>query len=269
MSRSCSRIPWSGRPIDRLVVALAAPPSSPSSSRRVAVADLRREVQIEQPSKVARCCGRLHDGRGERRPQLSRSTMSTLADRAHRVDGLGRAHRAARAAQRGRRTSTVRSSRLIDSFELLLMARFWSLACLSTTPRVRCDGVLVEGVEAEREQRVRPVDASPRWTAPSSAPSRAAPARCARAARRAPRRPRHPRQDDRLLALGVGVVEVQVEAAALERLGQLAAGVGGEHDERPPGRDDRAELGDRHLEVARAPRAAGPRPRRRPCRSRR
>ena len=56
--------------------------------------------------------------------------------------------------------------------------------------------------------------------------------------------------DDRPLALGVGVVEVQVEAAALHRLGQLAAGVGGQHHERPPGRRDGAELGDGHLEVA-------------------
>jgi hypothetical protein len=42
---------------------------------------------------------------------------------------------------------------------------------------------------------------------------------------------------------------VEVEAAALERLGQLAGGVGGQHDERPALRNDRAELRDGDLEV--------------------
>jgi hypothetical protein len=42
---------------------------------------------------------------------------------------------------------------------------------------------------------------------------------------------------------------VQVEAAPLQRLGQLAGGVGGQHDDRPPGGGDGAELGDGDLEV--------------------
>ena len=59
----------------------------------------------------------------------------------------------------------------------------------------------------------------------------------------------HLRQHDLPLAGGVRVVEVQVEAAPLEGLRQLAARVGGEDDQRAAYGDDGAELGDGHLEV--------------------
>ena len=62
--------------------------------------------------------------------------------------------------------------------------------------------------------------------------------------------PRHLAGDDRPLALGVRVVEVQEQAAALDRLGQLAARVGRQHHERTAGGGDRAQLGDGDLEVA-------------------
>ena len=51
------------------------------------------------------------------------------------------------------------------------------------------------------------------------------------------------------LALDVRVVEPEVEAAALERLGQLARVVRGQQHERVRARLDHAELGDRDLEV--------------------
>ena len=55
---------------------------------------------------------------------------------------------------------------------------------------------------------------------------------------------------DVLLALETRVVDVQVEAAALERLRQLAGVVRREDHDRPPRRaHDRAQLGNRHLEV--------------------
>src|SRR2546421_320312 len=57
----------------------------------------------------------------------------------------------------------------------------------------------------------------------------------------------HP--DDVLLALEVGIVEVQIEAAALQRLRELACVVRGHHDQRPLLAGDRAQLRDRHLEV--------------------
>src|SRR5687767_11183711 len=59
----------------------------------------------------------------------------------------------------------------------------------------------------------------------------------------------HPGQHDLLLALDGRVVDVQVEAAALERLRQLPGVVGGEEHERDLVGGHRAQLGDRHLVV--------------------
>jgi hypothetical protein len=56
--------------------------------------------------------------------------------------------------------------------------------------------------------------------------------------------------DDLELVLELRVVEPEVEAAALQRLGQLARVVGGEEHDRARPRLDAAELGDRDLEVA-------------------
>ena len=55
--------------------------------------------------------------------------------------------------------------------------------------------------------------------------------------------------DDLHLALDRRVVEPEVEAAALQRLGQLARVVRGEDDDRQGRRRDPAQLGDRDLEV--------------------
>ena len=55
--------------------------------------------------------------------------------------------------------------------------------------------------------------------------------------------------DDLQLVLEVGVVEPQVQAAALQRLGELAGVVGGQQDDRPCPRLDPAELGNADLEV--------------------
>ena len=49
---------------------------------------------------------------------------------------------------------------------------------------------------------------------------------------------------------GDGEVQVQEQAAPLERLGQLAGRVGGEQHERAPGRGDGAQFGHGDLEVA-------------------
>jgi hypothetical protein len=58
------------------------------------------------------------------------------------------------------------------------------------------------------------------------------------------------RAEDGALAFGVREGDPVVEAAALERVVQLARAVGGEHDDRRRGRGERAELGDGDLEVA-------------------
>ena len=55
--------------------------------------------------------------------------------------------------------------------------------------------------------------------------------------------------DDLHLALQLRVVEPEVEAASLQRLGQLARVVRGEDDDRHRRRRDLAQLGDRDLEV--------------------
>ena len=56
-------------------------------------------------------------------------------------------------------------------------------------------------------------------------------------------------QQDPAFQLGAGEVDVQEQAATFERLGQLAGGVGGQHDERRPLGGDGAQLGDGHREV--------------------
>ena len=60
---------------------------------------------------------------------------------------------------------------------------------------------------------------------------------------------RHAGAHDRDLAVERGVSDPVVEAAALERVVQLARAVRGQHHDRPPLGADRADLGDRDLEV--------------------
>ena len=55
--------------------------------------------------------------------------------------------------------------------------------------------------------------------------------------------------EDLQLALQVGIVDPVIEAAALQRVVDLARAVGGDDDDRRLRRLDRAELGNRHLEV--------------------
>ena len=50
-------------------------------------------------------------------------------------------------------------------------------------------------------------------------------------------------------AIDVGKIEIVIEAAAAQRVRQFARGVGGQHDARDRKRRDRAEFGDRDLEV--------------------
>ena len=59
----------------------------------------------------------------------------------------------------------------------------------------------------------------------------------------------HLGEDDLLLALHVGVVDVEEEAAPLERLGELTGVVRGEEHQRDLLGGERAQLGDRHLVV--------------------
>src|SRR5262249_12033194 len=56
---------------------------------------------------------------------------------------------------------------------------------------------------------------------------------------------RDPRVDDPHLLLEAGVLDVEVETAAAERIADLAAAVGSQYDVRTVDRLDRAELGNR------------------------
>ena len=60
---------------------------------------------------------------------------------------------------------------------------------------------------------------------------------------------RHPGQHDLLLPLEVGIVDVQEQAAPLQRLRQLSGVVGGQEDQRDLGGAHGPELRDRHLIV--------------------
>ncbi len=59
----------------------------------------------------------------------------------------------------------------------------------------------------------------------------------------------HPRSNDLGLAPAVRVLDPVIEAAALERVVELARAVGGDHHQRPAASGNGAELRDRHLEV--------------------
>ena len=128
-------------------------------------------------------------------------------------------------------------------------ARSWSEACLSTTPRVSAIAFSSRSpISSATSVRAQSTDSAIDGAFFSSR-SRSRPIVVDQLARDPVVEVGHLRGDDLALALGVRVVEVQVEAAPLDRLGQLAAGVGGEHDVRAAYGGDGAELGDRDLEV--------------------
>ena len=56
-------------------------------------------------------------------------------------------------------------------------------------------------------------------------------------------------EQDRRFAVDVGKIEIVIEAAAAQRIRQFARGVGGQHDAWDRHRLDRAEFGNRDLEV--------------------
>jgi hypothetical protein len=60
---------------------------------------------------------------------------------------------------------------------------------------------------------------------------------------------RHPGQQDPPLEVGIGEIDVQEQAATLERLGQFPGGVRGQHDERFALRGHGAQLGHGDREV--------------------
>ena len=120
----------------------------------------------------------------------------------------------------------------------------------STEPSVRSDRRGVEPLDAE-QARAPPASRSPRrCPAASARRCRASARRRSRPARPAsPTTPLHAAAHDLHLALRSRVVDPVVEAAALDRVVQVARAVRGQHDDRRVRGADRAELGDRHAGV--------------------
>ncbi len=138
-------------------------------------------------------------------------------------------------------TASPSSSALALAMSASYLSRTWSVSGASASDAP---------VDPEQDQRPRPVDRLRDRRRLLEVELADAPDDRRRPASRGRRRdPSHPRQQDLPLALRARVADVQVEAAPLERLGQVARVVRGQEDHRPARGDDRAELRDRDLEV--------------------
>ncbi len=172
-----------------------------------AFADDRREPEVEE--HVERRRGAPAASRSSRRARRAAPRgRSASTGASARVASMSSARLTGRPALRSASTKLDRAvdqpSCSLSRASARLVARAWSLTCLSTTPSVSRTAASSRVSRPSATRVLRPVDASPRSTAPSSAPARAARGRCAPAARPASRDLRHPRQHDRLLALGAG-----------------------------------------------------------------
>ena len=226
-----------------------------SAAGRPPAPDQPREVEVEERVEGRPLGLPLDQRRGVR---VADHVPVVPAQRAQRGDGvevLGERDREPGGAQRLEEARCAgRAARRWLSRDAAAAARgtarSWSEACLSTTPRVSATAASSRSpISSATRVRAQSIDSAIDGAFfSSSSRSRADRRRPAVGASRVVELG-HLGQHDLPLALGVGVVQVQVEAAPLERLGQLAGRVGGEHDERPAYGRDRAELGDRHLEV--------------------
>src|SRR5690606_5777467 len=108
----------------------------------------------------------------------------------------------------------------------------------------------VERARVKRQQRPRPVQrfADARVLLEIQRPQRLH--YLDRLPREFRRQPRHLQLHDPQFLFGVRIVDVEVQAAPLERFAQLAGVVAGQEHDRPEPRDDRPDYGHAHLEVA-------------------
>src|SRR5262245_55522696 len=235
-------------------------PGWPSPSRATPSPRRGGKYRSNSVSKALRYTGRLHIVVANAARTASRSSQPT-APTARAASTVSAVLTGTPARRSAAVKSTVRSTRFIEPLpsphrpqgsvgaELELADRAGLVAgVLEHDPEGAVHLLLVERVEAEREHGLAPVDGL-------------RDRRCLLQLHRAQRpdgadqrlgqllgQLRDPGEQDLLLPGRRRVVEVQVEAAALEGLGQLTGRVRGEDDERPACRRDRAELGDRHLE---------------------
>ena len=207
---------------------------------------------------------RVGDEHGARRP-----VQPPAADRAHerqRAGEVGQPRRASPArrrragAGRTRRPARGRSSSIVSTPKAARQSRLRT----SSLEAGRADHLLVLAVLEHRAERAvdrarrrgarRRAGSAPRASrSPRRSP--AASARRCRACARPRRRPARPASATRPCTrrrtistsrCGRRVVDPVVQAAALDRVVQVARAVGGEHDDRRVRGADRADLGDRH-----------------------
>ena len=184
----------------------------------------------------------------ERVPILDRDVL----DRLHGVEVLGQRHRQPRVAELCDEASHQIEHRIrpgylsTDSSFAALAMSVWYLSRMCSVSLACCG---VDVVDAEQHERAGPVDrlGHRRRLLQVELADRAHDA--GDLVGEVVGDVGHLGQHDLLLALQIGVVDVEVEAAALQRLGQLTGVVRREEHERDLLGRDRAELGDRHLVV--------------------
>ena len=198
-----------------------------------------------------------------------RSSRSIGDERPRGVEVLGRRHRDPRGAQLADEGAeqVEHQARFPSSSLVALSMSDWYL---SSTCSVSAHVLRRRARRGRARRACAPSRGSRRPTAPCAGRAGAASARPRRSAgASAAETPGHPRQHDRALALDVGVAEVQVQAAALQRLGELAGVVGREEDERQLGGHDACRARGSRPGSPRAPPRAAPRSRPRRGRPRR
>jgi hypothetical protein len=196
------------RPHPRRGRGLAQPQRRPRRGRRDPAALLPRRAVVTGPAPE----------RLRGRPRSRRDRRAAVAPAARRTEALRRGDAAVVAAgsvepQLRRRPDRVR-------------------LVLEHHAQRRADGVVVEGVEPEGEQRAAPVDRLRHRRRLAQLQGAQHPDGAHERVDERLGQLRDAGGDDAALQVGVGEVEVQEQAAALERLGQLARGVGGEQRER-------------------------------------
>ena len=218
----------------------------------------RRRRRASKPATWSRC----GDERGARRPvergrgrpagaQRDRAGEAGASGPASTgsAGGVQRARRARRASGGAASSARVSSSRAHPRALEAARARTasWSSRYLSTAPSVRSAAVRVEPLGAEQLAAPRPSRSPPRCPAASAGPA-------ARSRRDAPRdvdgeRRRRPGTRRRTISTSRSasrVVDPVVEAAALERVVQIARAVGGEDDDRRDAPRGSCRARDRH-----------------------
>ena len=260
-SRSSS---MSSSPASVAVVA-SPPPSSRTPCAHGGGLGGAEEEAVEDELEDAAVLGGLGQRRGERLAEVARARSSATslergeARRAARTCRWRRPRRAAprRTRAAGRRCRAAgpavrqpgcrgrRSS--FTPTRSATMSR--SVRCLTMTDIVSRKRLGVDVVGAEQQQRARPVDRLRDRRRLLEVELADHADHLDELARDRLRQLGRVQADDLELVLEPRVVEPQVQAAALERLGQLARVVGGQQHDRVRARLDAAQLRDRDLEV--------------------